>query len=371
MKTLRQLKKELVAGRLGKNPRNVIRGLDSRVRNEVGIHWLRISVPRQYLSRLLCVIELAFGKSCRDNFGLWSYDSRYRWENGASLNFDAEIDRSEFVHRGKVTLDIPGGALDRIADLQFFMHELLQFRPVCTRIDVFFDDYQRTITPNELNKIAEKKDFSGFVMVHHKTSRVAIAKENATKLVYDELSFGRRGQNGCGKYLRVYDKNLESEGKKNCIRYEVEFTKERANLVFYKLCETGSIDAFATLCGALVAGSVKFVHRNGDKNIGRLKVYNFWQKILDFLGKVVIRVPSKEKDIAGKYRFIRRQVTPTLALLREVFIDDIDFFNWLNDAIGEGELRMSQAQINLARVNKRNIRYDDGKVFDNDGVLVS
>jgi len=132
-----------------------------------------------------------------------------------------------------------------------------------------------------------------------------------------------------------------------------------------------SVDAFATLCGSLVGGSVKFVHRNGDKNIGRLDVYDFWQEILDLLGSVVIRIPTKKTDISGKYKYIYYQVTPTLALLRGTFVDDTDYFNWLNDAIGEGKLRMSQAQINMARANKRNIRYDNGKVFSNEGEILS
>lgn len=355
----------------GKTPRTVIRGVKSQKKNEVGVHWLRISVVRQYLSEILGVIEKNFGKSIRDGFGLWSYDSRYHWENGASLNFDSDIERSDHVHRGKVSLDLPGKALDMVLDLQSFLNELLYFNPVCTRIDVFFDDYQRTISPNELNEIARAKDFTGFLMVHHKESRVAVAGKNEMRLTYDEMSFGRRGQNGCGKYLRVYDKNLESDGEKDCIRWEIEFTKERAQLVFLKLCETRSIDAFATLCGALVGGSITFIHRNGDKNIERLSVYDFWQEILNVLGSVVIRVVAKKSDISGKYNFIYRQVTPTLALLRDIFVDDTDFFNWLNDAIGEGELRMSQVQVNLAKANKRNFRYDSGKVFDNFGVIVS
>ena len=153
--------------------------------------------------------------------------------------------------------------------------------------------------------------------------------------------------------------------------FEVEFTKERSHKVFDKLSQVTSVDAFATLCGSLVGGSVKFVHRNGEKNICRLDVYDFWQEILDLLGSVVVRVSTKKTDIEGKYNYIFYQVSPTLALLRDTFVDDIDFFNWLNDVIGEGHLRMSQAQINLARKNKRSIRYSDGKVFDNDGVLIA
>ncbi|GAH45388.1 unnamed protein product, partial [marine sediment metagenome] len=345
--------------KMGKTPRTVKRGVNSQKKNEVGLHWLRISIVRQYLSKVRAYLDFYFGESSQDGYGLWSYDSRFYWPNGASLNYDGAVQRSDSVHNGKFTVEIPGQALDGIAqtDLHLFLLSLRQFSPTCTRCDVFFDDYNRTITPSGMHRIVKSQDYSCF-----RKSQIKQLYDRK-RLIQDEVDFGKRGPNGSGQYLRIYDKVLESKGKKNCIRFEVEFTKERSHKVFDKLSQAISVDAFATLCGSLVGGSVKFVHRNGDKNISRLDVYEFWQEILDLLGSVVIRIPTKETDIAGKYKYIYRQVSPTLALLRETFVDDTDFFNWLNDVIGEGELRMSQAQINLARANKSNIRYDDGKVF--------
>lgn len=351
----------------GKTPRTVKRGVYSQMKNEVGLHWLRISIVRHYLPKVRAYLDFYFGESSQDAYGLWSYDSRYHWSCGASLNYDGAAARSDLVHNGKFTVEIPGQALDGIAqtDLHLFLLSLRQFNPTCTRCDVFFDDYNRTISPSDMHRIVKGHDYSGF-----RKGQIKQLYDSA-RLIQDEVDFGKRGPNGSGQYLRIYDKVLESKGKKNCIRFEVEFTKERSHKVFDKLSQVTSIDAFATLCGSLVAGSIKFVHRNGDKNISRLKVYDFWQEILDLLGSVVIRIPTKETSIAGKYKYIYRQVSPTLALLRDTFVDDTDFFNWLNDVIGEGELRMSQAQINLARANKRNLRYDDGKVFNGDGEIMN
>lgn len=351
----------------GKTPRNVKRGVYSQKKNEVGLHWLRISITRQYLSKVRTYLNFYFGESAQDDYGLWSYDSRFYWPCGASLNYDCAASRADLVHNGKFTVEIPGQALDGIAqmDLHLFLLSLRQFSPTCTRCDVFFDDYNRTINPHELHDIVQDQDYSGFRKGQIKQGY------DSGRLIHDEIDFGKRGPNGSGQYLRIYDKVLESKGKKNCVRFEVEFTKERAHKVFDKLSQVTSVDAFATLCGSLVGGSVKFVHRNGDKNIGRLNVYDFWREILELLGSVIIRIPTKETDIAGKYNYIYYQVSPTLALLRGTFVDDVDFFNWLNDAIGDGELRMSQAQINLARKNKRNLRYDGGKVFSNEGEILS
>lgn len=351
----------------GNPPRGVLRGVNSQTQNEVGIHWLRISIPRQYLSKLKSYCSFYFGEAVQDGYGLWSYTDRYGWSNGASLYYDSNIARSDSVHKGKCTLDIPGKALDAIAelDLHLFLLSLRQFRPSCTRIDVFFDDYNRTNTPTGIHEIIKARDYSGF-----RKGQLKQRFDNG-EMIHDEVDFGTRGDNGSGKYLRIYDKALESDGKKDCIRWEVEFSKERSHKVFDKLSECGSVDAFATLCGSLVAGSITFVHRNGDKNIGRLEVYSWWREIQELLGTVVIRVSIKKVDIGGLYRWVYRQVSPTLACLRDTFVDEVDFMNWLFDVLAEGELNMSQRQKNLAKAEKRNLRYDDGKVFDNDGVLVA
>lgn len=351
----------------GKSPRTVKRGVNSQTQNEVGLHWLRISIVRQYLPKVRTYLDCYFGQSSQDDYGLWSYDSRFFWPNGASLNYDSAAERADSVHNGKFTVEIPGQALDGIAqtDLHLFLLSLRQFSPTCTRCDVFFDDYSRTINPHELHEIVKSHDYSGY-----RKGQIKQGYDNGC-LIHDEIDFGKRGPNGSGQYLRIYDKVLESDGKKNCVRFECEFTKERSHKVFEKLSQVTTVDAFATLCGALVGGSVKFVHRNGDKNISRLTVYDFWKEILELLGSVVVRISTKETDISGKYNYIYRQVSPTLALLRETFVDDTDFFNWLNDVIGDGELRMSQAQINLASVNKRDIRYDDGKCVSSGGEVLN
>ena len=348
-------------------PRAVIRGVNSQVRNEVGVHWLRISIPRQNLARVRRYCELYFGQSSEDGYGLWSYDTRYSWPNGASLNYDSDPQRADTVHLGKATLDVPGKALDTIiqGDLHLFLVGLRIFGPSCTRCDVFFDDYGRLNTPSLIHNIVKRSDFSGFRKAQLKQ------RYERGRMIHDEVDFGTRGDNGSGKYLRVYDKALESKGEKNCIRWEVEFSKERAHKVFDKLSDGTTIDAFATLCGALVAGSINFVKRTGEKNIGRLEVYDFWSQIRKTLGSLVVRIHKDPTDIGDMYQYIYKQVSPTMATLRNIFIDETDFLNWMISVLDDGELRMSQRQENLARANKRTLRYSDGVVVNNEGVLVA
>jgi len=357
-------------------PLDVLRGVHSQTPfNQVGVHWLRISILYQYLDKVRGYLNCYFGESTKDGYGLWSYDTRYSWPSGASLNFDAEPARCEMVHKGKVTLDIPGQALDAISetDLHLFLLSLRQFRPACTRIDIFFDDYSRMVTPDGLKRIVKKKDFSGFrygqIKQRHGNKKHGPDK-GSWGLIHDEIDFGIRGKSGGGKYLRCYDKELESDGEKDCVRWEVEFSKERAHKVFEKLSQVTSVDAFATLCGALVAGSIVFVRRNGEKNIGRLEMYGFWKQIIDMLGVVVIRVPEKKTNISGKCQWVYKQVSPTLASLRGTFVNDAYFMTWIFDVLDEGKSRMSQRQTNFSDEHKKLLHYIDGEILvNNRGVL--
>ena len=362
--------------KIRETPRPVLRGVHSQTQvNEVGVHWLRISFLLLYLDKVRSYCNFYFGESTKDGYGLWSYDTRYSWPNGASLNFDSEPARCEKVHKGKVTLDVPGGALDAITqvDLHLFLLSLRQFRPSCTRLDVFFDDYNRVVTPDGLKRLVKKKDFSGFKYGQTK-QRHGHRKHGPEKgswgLIHDEVDFGIRGKSGGGKYMRCYDKELESDGEKDCVRWEVEFSKERAHKVFDKLSQVTSVDAFATLCGALIAGSIIFVRRNGEKNIGRLDVYPFWKQIIDLLGVVVVRVPEKKTNISGKCQWVYKQVSPTLASLRGTFVNDSYFLSWLFDVLDEGKIRMSQRQENFSEEHKKLLHYIDGEILvSNRGVL--
>jgi len=132
------------------------------------------------------------------------------------------------------------------------------------------------------------------------------------------------------------------------------------------LSQMGSIESLAQVCGELVVGAISFVKRTGEKNIGRLKVYKFWERIKKRLGSVVIRVPVKRPTILSMFKYIENQAIRTLAVLRATFVSDVDFANWYYHNLAEAELSLSQQQLNLIKANRRSTRYDDGLIFDNE-----
>ncbi|MBA7518564.1 hypothetical protein ES705_10635 [subsurface metagenome] len=337
----------------------------SQLESCVGVHWLRISFPTKLLAVVVEFLKSVWGDFDQDGFGLWSYDTRFSWSSGVSLNYDEDQERSNRVHCGMMTLDCPGSSLDEMAalDLQLMIEYFQLLGGKCTRIDIFFDDYKRIISPIDVYEIAKNGDYSGF-----KTYNRRERGDRKNGMTYDEIAFGRRGSFGNGAYLRFYDKYLESKGEFNCCRWEVEFTQKKADAVFSKLAQTcGNIDAFATLCGSLIAGCVTFVHRNGDPNIKRLERYSWWENILEILGDCLhVRIERKKDSLTGKIKWITQGVSPTLACLRNVFVNDKAFFRWLFDQCHEGESRMNPFTEQIANDNEGTLNYQWGKFIEID-----
>jgi hypothetical protein len=324
----------------------VIRGLNSQTANESGVHWLRISFNRKDLSQITQWLCGFYGDYDQDGYGLWSYDSRYYWPSGVSLNYDSDQYRAERVHKNRITLDCPGSACDTLtpSDLLLLIESCFTFGGKASRLDSFFDDYGRTVTPDELHDVVKSKHYSGFKKAHIKQTW------DGPELDHNEVMFGRRGQNGCGKYLRVYDKNLESNGAKDCVRWEVEFSGDKAHKAFTVLAGTsGNIEAFAGICGALVGGCINFVHRTGDKNLDRLDVYEWWQIITETLGKLRIRTEQKPSTLIGVMQNIEYQYAPSLACVAVAFKSEFDFFNWFRDILDIGENRFNARQRDIVK----------------------
>jgi len=359
-------------------PPDVIRGCDSHKSNIVGVHWLRISFDYKDLQKVKEWVSQFYSENDSDGYGLWSYDSRIIWASGASLNYDKDAERCKKVHKGRITLDLPGRACDELTapDLLLFIEGAFAFGGKCTRIDIFFDDYKRIVEVTTLQELARQGDFTNFISWHIKESGYRAdgkrgkrgengkrTKQRKAGLTYSEVAFGCRGSKGSGLYQRVYDKLLESDGEQNCIRWENEYSQKKAHKVFTMLaaCD-GRLDAFVTICGSLIAGSISFVKRTSEKNLGRLEVYEFWEKITKILGdEISVRVKKKVNTLTGIVDWTKVQVAPSLACVRKTFISDEKFYAWIMELTDEGDGRMNANQRNIVERYAGSMNFVDGK----------
>jgi len=342
------------------NPGFVIPGCTTRKGNPTGVHWLRNSFDFKDLEAVKAMVCSFFGAFEICYNGILSYSARYIWSFGVSLCFDEDPDLRQKCHRDRITLDIPGLACDELTapDLVLLLECIQELGGKCIRIDVFFDDYNRTVSLKELRTTIDKHDFSGF-RVASKNQTIDVTKKENGGVTYDAVTFGRRGSKGSGKYFRIYDKNIESKGKENCIRFEQEYSQHYAQKVFTILAGTGgNLDVFAVSCGAMIGGSIRFVHRTGERNIVRLKLYDWWEEITKYLGILSVRIAKKKCALTGMISWHERQLSPSLACIRKAFATEKDFYRWLDNSLNVGESRMNKLQIQIANRNFGRLIYD-------------
>lgn len=335
------------------NPGFVIPGSQSQKGNPTGVHWLRISFDFKQLESVKAMVSSFFGVCEICYNGILSYSARHVWRSGVSLCFDEDPELRQKAHRGRITLDVPGSACQELTapDLLLLLQWCQELNGKPTRMDVYFDDYARRVTMDDLRDTITRKDFSGFRIVNVSHTLDCSKKKN-DGVIYYAIAFGRRGSKGSGKYLRIYDKNLESDGKENCIRWEVEFTQEFALDVFNILAGAeGRLDVFAIACGALIGGIMKFVHRNGDKNITRLELYDWWESITKDLGVLVVRIAKKKNSLTGMIEWTERQVSQTLAVIGLSFKTERDLYEWIQAMRSVGESKMNVYQRHVADEN--------------------
>ena len=344
--------------RVGSHPPSLIGGVNSHVpvsqlRGEVGIDWLAGSFPTEHVEAVLLRMNRHFGSAESLEYGFYGYDRSYVFHPfGSRVLYDSSEPRSFDRHNGRAVVQIPGIALSSMSshDLRELIFDLVfDFSFKCTRIDICFDDFDRIIAPRELVEVCESDNFSGYRRWQHIAPR-----KSGGRFEGDTLAFGRRGQNGSGKYLRVYDKNLESDGEVDSIRWEVEFSKDKASKVCARLAFSNDYEDWCAIQGALVGGSIDFVDRGLklEKNLSRLTRLPFWERVVSALGSYRIRGEVPVRTVDSVENWVKRSVSSSLAMLRSAYGSDA-FDDWLEDTLEGVTLSVRHEKI-VEEYNRQN-----------------
>lgn len=112
------------------------------------------------------------------------------------------------------------------------LFSILKYRQCsCSRIDLCFDDYTKTFRPS--NYIAWW--FSGSIRSHFRKIQTASSGREVGNTFY-------LGSRSTGRYLRIYDKDVESNGEIDAVRYEFELHVKYAKDMFEYLIEHSCIE---------------------------------------------------------------------------------------------------------------------------------
>lgn len=331
----------------------------------VGVHWLRGRVPHDRVEALRDYCCIFFGDDFEErDYGLWRYDRMFELPRSVSINYQSTKRRAEAITGGYAVLEVPGSALESLDPdlIGSFIKGLSGYEFECSRIDVYFDDFDaERLSPRELyRRVYEvdlfgdefRREFTGFLdcSLTQKAGKRRRGKLSGRGLTYDEVSFGRRGSRGSGKYLRYYDKRLESGGEQACGRFELELCKERADKI-YKAFLNVRVSGWAHLIGLAIGGAIDFrdrpvdgngqLLRAGDKNWSRCKRKYFWTKILARLGgRLKMSKPTKPMTVERSAAWIKEQCSGVLQMCARAYgINEL--LTDLLDIIGSSD-RMSK-----------------------------
>ena len=295
-----------------------------------GCDWIAGSIPmekfesfRAFLNDLYQIEPDVQEKSIQ------LYDSFLNYHPfGCSVYFDSSEDRCKRLHGGRFAVRFSGSGLAMFTanGLYKLFYELIyNYWCTLTRVDLNYDDFSKRKMPYEIAEVANQGNYSGYKRHEHRCPR-----KRSGEILGDTLYFGRRGKLGSGRFLRIYDKNLESKGEVDCVRYEVEFTKEKAQKIGFRLASAKSVDEMAGIICALIGGSINFIQRKG-KNLNRATRMEWWQGIVDLLGSIQLRNPVRVQTIEKSKRHYER-TSASLAMLRLAY-GEAEFMGWLMDLL--------------------------------------
>lgn len=234
---------------------------------------------------------------------------------------------------GEIKFKIPGKALSaaanhEIRDMCIVMSEL--WSATCSRIDVAIDDYSKVLS---LDDVKSAQDAGNFAYVE--TTGYYESGERGRKEKGRTITFGSRQSQS---YLRVYDKNVQSAGEIDAIRYEVEFKDDKAQTIFQDWCAVDFSDdqSSAKLLAGAALGAVRFCDRStGERNLDRLTDLPWYKRLCDsVVTGYRLRVRKKETFLDDAMDWVQRAVVPTLAMIRE-YMGDEQFFQYIYDKTEE------------------------------------
>ena len=281
-----------------------------RVTFAVSVDWVQGIVKDEYLTPLIQVVSAVAGEGKERGTSLNGYTRSIVWESGARVYWGSE--------RGDVWLVVPGATCARMrwtADLRAFLDLLADAGFRCTRLDLACDDYSRELIKMDVVHASVRN------VTRYKTASPRRDVNPLTgELRSDSVYFGARGKNGSGKYVRFYDKRLESDGLVDCNRLEIEFSAEHAACVFENLVDAASDAHLAAKIGRAIAGAIEFRERRAEAHghLDRMPLLAWWESLVGLLGAAVVKVKRVKPPLQKTAEYFLRCWPKTLALMVSV-----------------------------------------------------
>ncbi|MAX25845.1 MAG: hypothetical protein CMJ19_15200 [Phycisphaeraceae bacterium] len=281
-------------------PPSVIRGAKLHDA-EIGIDWLRLILPYNYLQdiadKLKDDLGMYFSKP-----GMWGYRERYQYACGAFVTFTDKY--------REVCIELPGDTCHQLGNekLLDIMTWVFEHFGRATRLDISVD-FRCDDTVGLIDRVHQAcmdRELCRFRKWGYIDEYGADGAPSG-----HSVQLGRRGKNGSGRYIRIYDKGLQTGDAERgqWERWETEFSDEVASQVCMRLIESDDwkLDACARALGA-----VDFRENTGSKSLDRRPIAEWWDNLLDNIKPVLVKLKRQKTTLDRYTNWLRRSVLPSL-----------------------------------------------------------
>lgn len=195
-----------------------------------------------------------------------------------------------------------------------------QFEARVTRFDACYDDVTRIVEPADVHAVVKRGDVVNFKVFEWRSSGTVDEVGNRDG---DTLYLGRRGcKNGSGRYMRIYDKAAETGGYGYGVRWEVEYSGDRATVVGKRIA--GAVDdaTAVRVCGQAVGGAVDFVYRDRADRVSRAPRYDWWAEIVERIGECDVEKEGRDTEVLKTAAWLERNVVGPMAMVLAALGED-------------------------------------------------
>lgn len=318
------------------------------------VDWIQTTHPLDRMEALAGYVSCYLGEAEKSDQGARMFPhGAYRWPSKGVLAWNNDT--------GRCWLSLNGESVNMIGagNWRVFLQELYEcFAGRGCRIDLAADFWSRPFTLDDVQQAAESGNFRKFQTTEVRSP----LKRRAGRMTKEGhmITFGRRGGEGKGVYLRFYDKGLESKGQHNSQRFEAEISGELARIWLESLASSRDDASLARKISGGLVDFVDFVERGNHRNADRMKRLAWWCAAVELLGKpwklTALHVtPSVERKMV----WLKQQVAPTLAYV-EAFCDSLGV---PMPAMLEAVLREGRDRINWTRRHRIDQDFNPATVF--------
>jgi hypothetical protein len=323
-----------------------------KCRTQVSIGWLDGIIEFDDASQLKAVVDYLCGKNVIGDVALWlddpfikgeRYEKSIRTVCGVAIGYNEPAPKEG--RKGRARISIPARALDRMTIHNVWMmcitlKLLYKFR--ATRIDISLDFYDYPKLIKLVEQAGRKRNFSG--RDRYFPMQPMGERDGKWQITGNTHYFGSLKSD---KMLRVYDKNLESKGEKNCIRWELQLRRGYAQRVFedFTIIDMDSFDElYHNYLAGVALGVYRFVDRKSGDRLSRQDELKWYEELAQFVANPLpISKARRETSLGKSMSWIIRSIMPTLVMI-EGALGKRNFQDWMTVSMRKARERLTPMQ---------------------------